>query len=272
MQTDSTVLIGKPTADSGVADGFEMRGTGAPGSAFLTRTDATICAMRLNGTTAAAYIRFKRGATEIGSIGTTDNTTVDYNSFFGTHWACLVDRSKPDILLGTIMETVDQLVKWKFAVFNKNEKEIRMRYNGPEGPGTTVDVEYEGIQYTAVLEYEEPVTALNKAVCVKINDTPATKAVFGVFAYWDSDDQENENIVGTWTDMKVGSVGNYFIRIAANQIVNIGDLIEADGTGCGRVQDDDIIRTKTVGKVTSTIKQRIYDDDSYLVSAVLYCG
>ena len=72
--------------------------------------------------------------------------------------------------------------------------------------------------------------------------------------------------------MSVGALGNYFIRMAPDQVVNIGDLIESNGDGCGRVQSDDIIRSKTVGKITSTIKQRVYDDGSYLVTAVLYCG
>lgn len=69
-----------------------------------------------------------------------------------------------------------------------------------------------------------------------------------------------------------GAVGNYVIRMAAGQEPEIGDLVEADGTGCAVVQDDDIIRTKTVAKITSTIPQVTYDDGSFLVTCVLYCG
>ena len=47
-----------------------------------------------------------------------------------------------------------------------------------------------------------------------------------------------------------------------------GDLLESNGDGTAKVQDDDIIRSKTIGKVTignstSSVK---------LVSCVLYCG
>jgi len=47
-----------------------------------------------------------------------------------------------------------------------------------------------------------------------------------------------------------------------------GDLLESNGDGTAKVQSDDIIRSKTIGKVTignssSSVK---------LVSCVLYCG
>ena len=47
-----------------------------------------------------------------------------------------------------------------------------------------------------------------------------------------------------------------------------GDLLESNGDGTAKVQSDDIIRSKTIGKVT------IGDSDTgvKLVSCVLYCG
>ena len=65
---------------------------------------------------------------------------------------------------------------------------------------------------------------------------------------------------------------NFFIRMAEGQDPQIGDLIKSDGNGCGVVQEDDVIRSKTIGKITSTIKQEVYDDGSFLVTCVLYCG
>ena len=47
-----------------------------------------------------------------------------------------------------------------------------------------------------------------------------------------------------------------------------GDLLESNGDGTAKVQSDDIIRSKTIGKVTignSTASVK-------LVSCVLYCG
>ena len=49
---------------------------------------------------------------------------------------------------------------------------------------------------------------------------------------------------------------------------NGGDLLESNGDGTAKVQDDDIIRSKTIGKVTIGNS----DTDVKLVSCVLYCG
>ena len=105
---------------------------------------------------------------------------------------------------------------------------------------------------------------------MKVSDTAASKAVFGVFLGWDTD--ESDNIIGTWNDMNIAAIGNYFIRIKSGQSLEIGDLIESDGTGCGVVQSDDIIRSKTVAKVTSTTSHQVYADGSFLVTCVLYSG
>lgn len=215
---------------------------------------------------------FAQGVTE-GYI-TVSGTTVSYVGFMGSHWGALVDRTAPNILPGTILETVDKLIDWNLAVFEKDGVTVKVAYNGAANIGDTVQVTYEGQQYLAVVTKEQPDEELNKHVCVKVNDTPASAAVFGVFLNWEEDPEspDEDGIRGKWNDMQVASLGNYFIRIAANETVSIGDLIEADGTGCGRVQSDDVIRSKTVGKITSTIKQKVYADGSYLVTAVLHCG
>ena len=49
---------------------------------------------------------------------------------------------------------------------------------------------------------------------------------------------------------------------------NGGDLLESNGDGTAKVQSDDIIRSKTIGKVTIGSD----DSDVKLVSCVLYCG
>ena len=47
-----------------------------------------------------------------------------------------------------------------------------------------------------------------------------------------------------------------------------GDLLESNGDGTAKVQSDDIIRSKTIGKVTIGNS----DTKVKLVSCVLYCG
>jgi hypothetical protein len=198
-------------------------------------------------------------------------STVSYNPFLGSHWGRLVDGSKPDILPGTILDTVDQLIEWKQAKFTVDGEEKIAAYNGPAEVGDTIEIDYEGNSYSAIVqnEEEEP-EELNKHVCVKVNDTASSKAVFGVFLGWDNDIPDN--MVSTWNDLYCAAVGNYFVRIANGETLEIGSLIEADGNGCGIVQNDDIIRSKTVAKITSTIPQEVYDDGSFLVTCVLCCG
>jgi len=215
-------------------------------------------------------IAFYQAGTFEGSISVA-GSTVSYNPFLGSHWGRLADGSKPDILPGTILDTVDQLIEWKQAKFTVDGEEKIAAYNGAAEVGDTVAIDYEGTSYSAIVqnEEEEP-EELNKHVCVKVNDTASSKAVFGVFLGWDDDIPES--MVSTWNDLYCAAVGNYFVRIADGETLEIGSLIEADGNGCGIVQDDDIIRSKTVAKITSTIPQKVYDDGSFLVTCVLCCG
>jgi hypothetical protein len=206
-------------------------------------------------------------ATEEGSISVSGGT-VNYNQFLGSHWAALTDWSRPEIKIGTILETINELTDWKYAAIEVEGEQKKICYNGTAAPGDTVSVEYEGETYEGIVELETD-PEFNKAVKVKVNDTAASKAVYGVFVAWNTDSDLDG---GIWNDMYVGAVGNYVIRMAAGQDPEIGDLVESNGTGCGVVQDDDIIRTKTVAKITSTIPQVTYDDGSFLVTCVLYCG
>lgn len=198
-----------------------------------------------------------------------DGTTVNYNTFLGSHWAMTSSGEVENILPGTILETINELVEWKLISFNVNEETLKICYNGPLPVGVNTTVSYEGEEYVGIIEKEEPNLDLEKSVRVKISDSIGSSAVYGVFLSWNNND---DGYIGKWNNMEVASVGNYFIRMNANETVNIGDLVESAGNGCGKVQSDDIIRSKTVGKITSTIKQKIYNDGSYLVTAVLYCG
>jgi hypothetical protein len=212
-------------------------------------------------------ITFYQEGVEEGNISVSGNT-VSYNQFLGAHWAALTNWGRPEIKIGTILETINELTNWKYAVIEAEGKQKKICYNGTAETGSTVVVEYEGEEYEGIVELEAD-PEFNKAVKVKVNDTAASKAVYGVFVGWNTDSRGDG---GVWNDMYVGAVGNYVIRMAAGQEPEIGDLVEADGTGCAVLQDDDIIRTKTVAKITSTIPQVTYDDGSFLVTCVLYCG
>ena len=85
--------------------------------------------------------------------------------------------------------------------------------------------------------------------------------VAGVFVNWDNDDD--------WNDMNVAMTGDMVIRIAQGTTVARGDLLISAGDGTAKTQDDDIVRSKTIAKVTSTNVSHTYDDGTYLVPCVL---
>lgn len=94
----------------------------------------------------------------------------------------------------------------------------------------------------------------------KVSDVVGDTRVYGVFAGWDG------MYEGEGTQATVSALGATEIRVTG--ACEGGDLLESNGDGTAKVQDDDIIRSKTIGKVT------IGDSDTgvKLVSCVLYCG
>jgi hypothetical protein len=99
----------------------------------------------------------------------------------------------------------------------------------------------------------------------KISDAVGSKAVYGVYFAPDSDPDTDNGILAA-------ALGASWVRVNGSVAVQKGDLLESNGDGTARVQADDIIRSSTIGKVTSTVKTHEYDDGSYCVPTVLYCG
>jgi hypothetical protein len=107
---------------------------------------------------------------------------------------------------------------------------------------------------------EEDNEQLNR---MKVSDVEGDPNVSGVFQSWDDDDD-------TYTDdFYCAMTGDMIIRIAEGVTVQRGDLLMSAGDGTAKPQDDDIIRSKTVAKVTSTHVTCTYDDGSYCVPCVL---
>jgi hypothetical protein len=101
---------------------------------------------------------------------------------------------------------------------------------------------------------------LNK---VKISDVEGDSNTAGVFVNWDNDDQDNPY------DLNMAMTGDMIIRVAQGTSVNRGDLLMSAGDGTAKPQGDDIIRSKTIAKVTSTNVTCTYEDGSYCVPCVL---
>jgi hypothetical protein len=98
---------------------------------------------------------------------------------------------------------------------------------------------------------------------MKVSDVEGDKNVSGVFQAWDDDDDTYTN------DFYCAMTGDFIIRIGADTTVERGDLLMSAGDGTAKPQEDDIIRSKTIAKVTSTTVSCTYDDGSYCVPCVL---
>ena len=107
---------------------------------------------------------------------------------------------------------------------------------------------------------EEENEQLNR---MKLSDVEGDKNVAGVFVSWDDDDDTYTN------DFFCAMTGDFVIRIAQGVTVERGDLLMSAGDGTAKPQGDDIVRSKTIAKVTSTNVSCTYDDGSYCVPCVL---
>jgi hypothetical protein len=101
---------------------------------------------------------------------------------------------------------------------------------------------------------------LNK---VKVSDTEGDANVAGVFVNWSHDEDHNVD------EINMAMTGDMIIRIAQGTTVVRGDLLMSAGDGTAKPQGDDIVRSKTVAKVTSNHITCTYADGSYCVPCVL---
>ncbi len=105
-----------------------------------------------------------------------------------------------------------------------------------------------------------PNEQLNK---MKVSDVEGDTNVAGVFVNWTFDEQCQSD------DMNVAMTGDMIIRIAEGVVVQKGDLLMSAGDGTAKPQGDDIVRSKTIAKVTSNHVTCTYADGSYCVPCVL---
>jgi len=91
---------------------------------------------------------------------------------------------------------------------------------------------------------------------IKVSDTVGDTRVYGVLSSYS--ERDNKPIVA--------SVGIGSVKVTG--ACSGGDLLESNGDGTAKVQSDDIVRSKTIGKVTIGNS----NTGVKLVSCVLYCG
>jgi hypothetical protein len=218
-------------------------------------------------------IQFRQANSVEGDVAVS-GSTISYNGFTGTHWSRFIDESKPDVLRGTVMESLDQMTDWYNLEFtdsknNKQKEPYALKANENEGDVVTYawntnrkDEEGNDIieQVQATIVKEKDV----KHVMSKISDTSEAKNVYGVFHAWDNDDLINN-------DFYVASVGSYVVRIKAGQTVSKGDLLQSNGDGTAKVQADDLVRASSFAKVLSNTVIETYEDGSFIVPCSLMC-
>jgi hypothetical protein len=101
---------------------------------------------------------------------------------------------------------------------------------------------------------------LNK---VKVSDVEGDANVAGVFVNWQHDEAHDVD------EINMAMTGDMIIRIAQGTTVQRGDLLMSAGDGTAKPQGDDIVRAKTIAKVTSTHVTCTYADGSFCVPCVL---
>ena len=281
MRIDSSgnLLVGKTSTSGSVAGSVIY----ADGVMDIVRDGHLLMVNRL--TSDGDLIRFQQGSVQEGTISVS-GATVSYNGFTGSHWSRFIDESKPDVLRGTVMESLDQMTDWYNAEFETsytekdvdgndvvktvtNKKPYALKANEQEGDVITYswNTEKKDEEGNDIIEQVQATIVKQvdvKHVMSKISDTVEAKNVYGVFSAWDNDDLINN-------DFYVASVGSYVVRIKAGQTVSKGDLLQSNGDGTAKVQADDIIRASTFAKVLSNTVIDTYEDGSFIVPCSLMC-
>jgi len=261
--SDNNVFIGKNNGSSSVEGIRFNQGV----NNHITMNGANVILFN-RGTNDGQIVGFASQDATQGNISISGSTT-SYNAFSGSHWSRLADNSKPTILKGTVIETIDEMCDWYQVTFTvpatddtpEHSPKISIALEDGQSVGDTITYNHDGTDYQATIIQEDD----NKHTKCKISNTADSTRVYGVFADWDNDDD-------TVNDMYVTAVGTHVVRVHSSATVSAGDLLVSNGDGTAKVQDDDIIRSKTIGKVLTNIKQETYDDGSYTVPCALYCG
>jgi len=180
-------------------------------------------------------------------------STVSYNGAHLSRWSQLPGGAdRVEILRGSVLSNLDEMCEWRYEA--QPEELYEQRDIIPEG-FSIGDVKTPA--QDAGVEHNEQ---LNR---MKVSDVEGDRNVSGVFQSWDDDD-------GTYVnDFYCAMTGDFIIRIAQGVTVERGDLLMSAGDGTAKPQEDDIVRSKTIAKVTSTNVSTTYSDGSYCVPCVL---
>jgi hypothetical protein len=232
-------------------------------------------AIQASVTTADTYVDFRSTTGSEGSIaGTEVAGVIAYNTFTGSHYTCLIDADKDRVQVGDLLEAVDEpitVLDWpkrekdaahfenvEQPVYDENGKPVMVEKRNEKGevifeaeqapsgpnPAPVMVQKRETVQKLVAATYYEASTKpqLFKS---RICRTKGSKAAIGV---WGGRDKEGRDMV-----LAIGTGVVKVVNTGVN--LEIGDLlISSARAGCVEVQDDDIVRNKTVAKITQNVK------------------
>jgi hypothetical protein len=270
ITSSGDLLIGKTSLALGNT-GCQFEGSG--GAAFTRSAEEPLYVIRM--TNDGTLVSLRQDNTEEGSI-TVSGSTVSYNGFTGTHWSRFTDNSKPTILKGTVLESLDEMCDWYNLEFdvtttttqdedgndvtNTVTEKVPHVLTDSQSNGDVITYNYKGTDYQATIVKENDIKHMKS----KVSDTVDAKNVYGVFVAYDEDGEG-------YNDFYVASVGSFVVRIKANETIAKGDLLQSNGDGTAKVQSDDNIKSSSFAKVLSTTIIETYEDGSYLVPCSLMC-
>jgi len=263
------LLIGKTSNSFSTAGSdFPSNGKGA----FVVNADECINCNRL--TNDGNLIRFFQDTVEEGNISVS-GSTVSYNGFTGTHWSRFTDNSTPNILRGTVLESLDEMCDWYNLHFetitttqgqdgndvsNTENHVVPHVLQDGQSNGDVITYKHEGTDVQATIVKEADIKHMKS----KVSDTVDAKNVYGVFVAYDEDGEG-------YNDFYVASVGSFVVRIKQGETVAKGDLLQSNGDGTAKVQTDDNVKSSSFAKVLSTTVIETYDDGSFIVPCSLMC-
>jgi hypothetical protein len=250
INSNGYFLVGTTSASTTVNGLWYNPGTGANTETQLIlvneRTDGggETFLMNRQGSD-GTLIQFRQASTTEGSISVS-GTTVSYNGGHLSRFAQTVAAKDESLKKGTVLSNLDEMNVYVVPTTYWAEED-----DLPEGVSVG-DVKVE--------EHQVANEQLNK---VKVSDVEGDANVAGVFVNWSHDEDHNVD------EINMAMTGDMIIRIAQGTTVARGDLLMSAGDGTAKPQNDDIVRAKTIAKVTSTHVTCTYEDGSYCVPCVL---
>jgi hypothetical protein len=247
IDANGNLLVGHTSVDT-ASIGVECRPIGL----VVSQRSSEVAAIFGRYDDDGDIVLFRQQNVTEGSISVS-GSTVSYNGGHLARWAQLTTpKDDTPLFKGTVMSNLDEMnVYIAPTTYWTEEDELPVDEEG--NPTVAVGDVKEA-------EHEVENEQLNK---VKVSDVEGDANVAGVFVNWTYDEAHQVD------EINMAMTGDMIIRIAQGTTVARGDLLMSAGDGTAKPQGDDIVRSKTIAKVTSTHVTCTYDDGSYCVPCVL---